>query len=65
MAILDLDKIVFKKPDNGIRCLRCGGDLKQIEKMTWFGKMAAFVILGKANMRHYQCDNCKKKYIVI
>jgi uncharacterized protein with PIN domain len=65
MAILELDKIIFKKPETGIRCIQCGGDLKQNGKIKLSGKIIALITFGKIKIRHYQCDNCKKKYIVL
>jgi len=65
MAILELDKIIFQKPDTGIHCIECGGDLKQIGKTKLLGKLIAWITLGKVSIRRYQCDNCKKKYIIL
>jgi hypothetical protein len=65
MAILELDNIIIKKPDTGIQCMHCGGDLKQSGKIKLSAKIIAFITLGKIKIRHYQCDNCKKKYIVL
>jgi hypothetical protein len=65
MAILELDKIIIKKPDTGIQCSHCGGDLKQYGKIKLLDKIIACITLGKVKIRHYQCDNCKKKYIVL
>jgi ribosomal protein S27E len=65
MAILELDKIIIKKPDTGIQCIHCGGDLKQNGKIKLLGKIVAFITFGKVRIRNYQCENCKKKYIVL
>jgi hypothetical protein len=65
MAILELDKIIIKKPDSGIQCIHCGGDLKQTGKIKLLAKIITIITLGKIKIRHYQCENCKKKYIVL
>jgi len=65
MAILELDKIIIKKPDTGIHCMHCGGDLKQYGKIKFSEKIIARLTFGKVIIRHYQCDNCKKKYIIL
>jgi uncharacterized protein with PIN domain len=65
MTILDLDKIIIQKPDTGIHCLNCGGDLKKTDKKTFRGRFIAFITLGKVTTSQYQCVNCKKKYIVL
>jgi hypothetical protein len=65
MAILELDKIIVKKSDTGIHCVKCGGDLKQNGKINLPEKIISSITLGKVRIRHYQCDNCKKKYIVL
>jgi len=65
MAILELDKIIIKKPDTGIHCINCGGDLKENGKLKLSGKIIAWITLGIVRIGHYQCENCKKKYIVL
>ena len=65
MAILEIDKIIIKKPDTGIHCINCGGDLKLTFKKELLAKIIACITLGKVRIKHYQCDNCKKKYIIL
>jgi uncharacterized protein with PIN domain len=65
MAILELDKIIFTKTVIGIVCTKCGGDLKPTGKNNLPDKIITIVSLGKVKIRHYQCDNCKKKYIIL
>ena len=66
MAILELDKIIIKKPDTGIHCMNCGGDLLQTHHPLHLPeKIIAWVTLGNLKIIHYQCENCKKKYIVL
>jgi uncharacterized protein with PIN domain len=65
MAILELDKIIFTKTVIGIVCTKCGGDLKPTGKKYLSDKIIAVISLGKVKIRHYQCNNCKKKYIIL
>ena len=65
MAILELDKIIFNKPDTGIHCSKCGGDLKQENKKKLLGWVIRILTLGRVKSKHYRCENCKKKYIVL
>jgi hypothetical protein len=65
MAILELDKIIIKKPDTGIHCTNCGGDLKNTNKKKLLGWIITITTFGKVNSKHYQCEICKKKYLVI
>jgi hypothetical protein len=60
MAIPGIENIIFKKPDEGIHCLYCNGNLKQSDKIKWFGKLIAGLILGKVSIMQNLCDNCKK-----
>jgi hypothetical protein len=65
MAILDLDKNIFQKPDTGIHCINCGGDLKETGTMKIVQRIIVFIGFEKLKGRNYQCENCKKKYTVI
>lgn len=65
MAILDLDKIIFTKPETGIHCIKCGGDLKKTDKKQLLGRIIMIATFGKAKGTYYQCVCCKKKYMVI
>jgi hypothetical protein len=65
MAIIDLDKIIFKKPSTGIYCTECGGDLKATDIKKIWGKIISVASFGWIKPRQYQCENCKKKYLVI
>lgn len=65
MAILELDKIIISNPDTGIKCNQCGGDLKKTTKVKFTGKIIAWFTSKRRKSRHYECDNCKKKYTLI
>jgi hypothetical protein len=65
MAILELDKIIFKKTVIGILCIKCGGGLKQTGKVKLSAKIISLITFGKVKIRHYQCENCKKKYMIL
>lgn len=65
MAIIDLDKIIFKKTIIGITCSGCGGNLKHITEKTITGKIISALTLGKVKGNHYECENCKKHFILI
>jgi DNA-directed RNA polymerase subunit RPC12/RpoP len=65
MAILELDKIIINKPDTGIHCTNCGGDLKETGKLKIVQRVIVFIGFRKLKGHKYQCENCKKKYTVI
>jgi uncharacterized protein with PIN domain len=65
MAILDLDKIIFRKQYSGILCLNCGGDLKKCTHPKIPGKIISWLSMGRIKIGHYQCENCKKRYTVL
>lgn len=65
MAILELDKISLSKPDTGIKCMHCGGDLQKTTKINLTGKIITWLTLMRRKSRHYECENCKKKYTIL
>ena len=65
MAILELDKIIIKKPETGIHCANCGGDLRKIGRIKIIQQIVVFIGFRKLAGHKYECDNCKKKYTVI
>jgi uncharacterized protein with PIN domain len=65
MAILDLDKIIFTKYSDGVRCNYCGGDLKKTIHPKLIGRVISFLTFGKIKTGHYQCENCKKRYTIL
>lgn len=65
MAIFELDKMTFTNPDTGIKCIQCGGDLKKTTKVKLTVKLIAWFSVLCLKNRHYECDNCKKKYTII
>jgi uncharacterized protein with PIN domain len=65
MAILELDKIIISKPDTGIKCIQCGGDLKETTKVKLSVKIRAWFYTFRLKNHHYECENCKKKYSII
>jgi uncharacterized protein with PIN domain len=64
MALLDLDKIIIKRTIMGIRCISCGGNLVAIKRsvVCQFIKIVSF---GALKPQKYECENCKKKHILI
>lgn len=65
MAILHLENITNKQAIGNITCFTCGGDLKPTNKTKMTGKIISIFIKDKLKKRHYECNNCKKKYTVI
>ncbi len=65
MAILDLDKTILRKTIIGITCSACGGNLKRMEKKTLTEKAISAVTFGKINIQQYECDNCKKHFLLV
>jgi uncharacterized protein with PIN domain len=62
MGLLDLDKIIIKRTFLGIRCTVCGGNLVVSPKMSFAGRVAKIVSLGKLKPESYECEICKKRY---
>jgi hypothetical protein len=65
MAILELEKIKLSKPESVIKCIHCGGDLKETTKVKWSVKIRALFYSLRLKNRYCECDNCKKKYTII
>ena len=65
MALLDLDKIIIKRTIVGINCNNCGGTLKLMQRKTSTVKIINLLSFGKIKSKTYECEICKKKYIVI
>lgn len=64
MGLLDLDKIIIKRTFFGIRCTVCGGNLVVSQKMGFAGRLAKIVSLGKLKPECYECETCKKRYML-
>jgi uncharacterized protein with PIN domain len=65
MALLDLDKIIIKRTIVGIRCTSCGGGLEIAKKKSITGRFIKLVSFGAIKPKNYECENCKKKYLLI
>jgi|GEM_PF-4007287 ssDNA-binding Zn-finger/Zn-ribbon topoisomerase 1 len=65
MAIIDTDKIIINKTIIGITCNVCGGNLKSREKKKLAQKVINVVTLGKVNMLQYECENCKRHFLLM
>jgi ssDNA-binding Zn-finger/Zn-ribbon topoisomerase 1 len=65
MALLDLDKIIIKRTVIGIRCTSCGGNLVIVKKRSILGRFITLVSFGSIKPKKYECENCKKKYLLI
>lgn len=65
VAILNLDKVVFSKPYEGVRCGYCGGYLRETLHPKIFAKLLAQFTLGKIKLGHYQCKNCNKRFTIL
>lgn len=65
MALLDLDKIIIKRTVIGIRCASCGGKLVAAEKKSIAEKIIKVISFGTIKPKNYECENCKKKYLLL
>ncbi len=65
VAILDLDKIIFRKDGTGITCANCGGDLSKIDKKSMLQWLIIIFSLGTQKTGHCQCGQCGRKYTVV
>lgn len=61
MALLDLDKIIIKRTVIGVRCAVCGGNLVPGKKSV----LTALLSLCLLKARRYECEQCKKKYLLL
>ncbi len=65
MGLIDLDKIIVKKTILGIRCLACGGNLVIAPKKSIASRLARLLSLGTVKAESYQCETCKKRYMLL
>ncbi|MEO7766969.1 MAG: hypothetical protein ABIS01_06065 [Ferruginibacter sp.] len=65
MALLDLDKIIIKRTILGIRCTSCGGNLVIARKKSIVCRFINLVSFGTIKSKNYECENCKKKHLLI
>lgn len=65
MGLLDLDKIIVKRTIIGIRCATCGGNLRVSSKKSVVGQLAKTLSLGSLNPQNYECEICKKRYVLL
>lgn len=64
MALLDLDKIIIKRTVIGIRCISCGGNLVT-KKRSVICRIVNIVSFTLLKPQRYECENCKKKHILL
>jgi hypothetical protein len=65
MALLDLDKIIIKRTVLGIRCTSCGGNLVAAGKKSIVRLIINLASFGTIKPKNYECENCKKRYLLI
>ena len=65
MALLDLDKIIIKRTIVGIRCTSCGGNLVVAKKKSITSGFIKLVSFGTIQPKNYECENCKKRHLLI
>jgi uncharacterized protein with PIN domain len=65
MALLDLDKIIIKRTIVGIRCTSCGGNLEIAKKKSNISRFIKMISFGAIRPKKYECENCKRKYLLI
>jgi uncharacterized protein with PIN domain len=65
MALIDLDKIIVKRTILGIRCTVCGGNLAISQKKSVASRLVRFLSLGTVKAESYQCETCKKRYLLL
>ena len=65
MALIDLDKIIVKRTILGIRCTVCGGNLVISTKKSFASQLARMLSLGTVKAEDYQCETCKKRYMLL
>lgn len=64
MALIDLDKIIVKRTILGIRCTVCGGNLMISPKRSVTSRLARILSLGTVKAEDYECETCKKRYVL-
>jgi uncharacterized protein with PIN domain len=65
MAILDIDKIIIKRTIAGVNCRVCGGLLKETKKKSISGRIITAATMGILKTKQYECEICKRKYLLI
>ena len=65
MALLDLEKIIIKRTILGIRCTVCGGNLVIAKKKSITGRFIKLVSFGAIKPKNYECENCKKRHLLL
>jgi ssDNA-binding Zn-finger/Zn-ribbon topoisomerase 1 len=65
MALLDLDKITIKRTIIGIRCTSCGGNLVIAKKPSAQAMVITLISFGTIKPKKHECENCKKKYMLL
>jgi hypothetical protein len=65
MALIDLDKIIIKRTILGIRCTACGGNLVVSKKKSIAGRLASVISLGTIKAENYECETCKKGFLLL
>ncbi|KAA0993475.1 hypothetical protein [Dyadobacter aurulentus] len=65
MALIDLDKITITRNIFGIRCTVCGGNLIVSDKKSLASRIAGIVSLGTLKPNDYECEICKKRYLLL
>jgi uncharacterized protein with PIN domain len=64
MGLLDLDKIVVHRTIIGIRCTKCEGNLVA-KKVSFTARLANLISFGRIKPKNYECESCKKKYVLL
>ena len=64
MGLLDLDKIIVQRTIIGIRCTKCEGNLVA-KKVSFTAHLATLISFGKIKPKNYECEGCKKKYMLL
>jgi DNA-directed RNA polymerase subunit RPC12/RpoP len=65
MGLLDLDKIIIKRTIVGIRCTTCGGNLIIAKKKSIAVLFVNAISFGTIQPKNYQCETCKKRFVLI
>ncbi|WP_138475051.1 hypothetical protein [Dyadobacter bucti] len=65
MGLLDLDKIIIKRTILGIRCSACGGNLVVSKKRSFAARLVKITSLGSIKAESYECETCKKGFLLI
>ncbi|RDB02377.1 hypothetical protein DVG78_28995 [Runella aurantiaca] len=60
-----MDKIIINRTIFGIRCTDCGGNLVITKKRMLLSHCIRLVSFGLIKPEQYECENCKKKYLLI